>query len=461
MSDCQLSVELDNPKEQRNAGSTVTGTVVVRTQKDVRCKGLTVTSYWSTHGRGNTVRGDVAQSTLFQGEWHAGQEYRYAFSLATATWPPTHYGTLVNVSHFVQAQASVPWTTDPKAMAEFVLIASEPPTNLTPTINQVKKTNPWSWAIVLGLVGVVFFAFIPLLLILAIPVSLIALGVWFVRVVLPAQLTGEVALNMEPMLVAPGEQIQGTCTFTPKRLLKINGIAWTVKCEETCVSGSGSNRKTHKHPILSKVESLAAGGTLAAGQLQSFAFAFAVPPFVPPSIKLSDNEINWTAELRIDIPGWPDWVKILPFVVKPTPPLDSAAISSGIEESEDERWFSQVLKQVLQCEEDEERLEEVLEAVRQQTFDIQLDFQGESDEPMESEVDETGLWLNAVDTKRNLRIALFLPEAMRTPEVPWIRGWKGTAMIVGLEEEPLRVMMRATEPGDRNPSDAIEPTSTE
>lgn len=442
MSACRLTIELDDPKRPRMAGESVSGVVVVTTDKDVRCKGLTATCYWSTHGRGNVARGDVELVKLFDGEWQSGKEYRYPFKLATAAWPPTHYGNLLNVSHWVHAQASLPWTTDPKTMAEFVLLATEPPTDLAPTSNTVRKSGWLGWVFA-PLILIVLLLFIPLLLLLLVPLGIIAGIYWFIRVVIPAQITGKVTLTTEPKSVAPGETLKGHCEFTPKRSSQINGITWTVKCEEKCVSGSGSNRTTHNHDVLTKIIQLAGPGTLSAGQLQSFDFQFEVPPSVPPSMKFTDNEINWTSEFRVDIIKWPDWVKSIPFVVRPAA-QDSAIVSrrETVEQSEDEKWLTQVIDQIIDSEDDPDRLQSVLDAVEQQVFPIFVDFQGESEEPLESDIEDEGIWLNALDPVRNCRIALFIPASLKTDQIEWSKGWRGNATVIGLDEENVRVMMK-------------------
>jgi hypothetical protein len=56
---------------------------------------------------------------------------------------------------------------------------------------------------------------------------------------------------------------------------------------------------------------------LACGERQRFEVQVPVPITAHPTLKLTDNEILWASELRVDIPKWPDWVKEIPFVVKP------------------------------------------------------------------------------------------------------------------------------------------------
>ena len=56
---------------------------------------------------------------------------------------------------------------------------------------------------------------------------------------------------------------------------------------------------------------------LTAGELVSEEFTFAFPPTDAFSLELSDNKIQWTATVRIDIPAFPDWSKTQPLQVVP------------------------------------------------------------------------------------------------------------------------------------------------
>ena len=446
MAACRLTVEIDDPSRPRIAGELITGMVVVKSDKDVRCKGLQVNCYWSTHGRGNTSRGDVETATIFDGEWQAGKEYRYPFKLATAAWPPTYYGTLINVSHYVEAKAKLPWTSDPKTLQEFSLVATDSPTDLAPTNNSAKKTNWLGW-IFLPIAIVLLVMLFSFALILLPIIGIVAAGFWVIRVFIPRQITGSVELKTEPAILSPGQTLTGSCEFTPKRTSKINGINWTVRCIEKCVSGSGSKRTTHTHEALVKIFPLAKAGELVAGQLQKFDFAFQVPAGAPPTLKFSDNDITWSSEFRIDIPKWPDWIKSIPFVVKAavrdaTPQRSPTVVPAEEAVPEDDSWLTKVYQQVRQSAEDHERLNEVIEAVGSQVFAITVDIQEEVEEPLESDEDEDGTWVSAIDPVRKVPLVLFVPSHLKSSDMQWSNNWQGSANIIGLEDETGRVMMK-------------------
>ncbi len=448
MANCRLTVEIDEPSLPKIAGQPITGFVVVKSDKDSRCKGLTVTCYWSTHGRGNAARGDVESATLFEGEWQEGKEYRYPFKLATATWPPTYYGNMINVSHYVQAEAQIPWANNPKTLQEFSLIATDSPPDLAPTSNVLGKSNWLGW--IFGPIAlVVLLVFLPFLLFLLPVIGIIAAAYWFIRVLIPSQITGKVEFKTEPAALSQGQTLTGSCEFTPKRASTINGITWTVKCHEKCVSGSGSKRLKHTHEVLTQVYTLAEASILEAGKLQKFEFSYLIPTTVPPSLKFTDNEISWSSEFRIDIPKWPDWIKEIPFIVKSAAManpsrIESVAPVAGTTNTtpEDDQWLTEVYQQVVQSAEDPDRLRSVIEAVETQVFSIRVDIQGEVEEPLESDIDEDGIWISAKDSVRIVRLVVFVPKRFYSDGMLWTNGWKGNANVIGFEEESGRIILK-------------------
>jgi len=447
MAACNLTIELDEPSRARTGGEPISGVVLVATEKEVQCKALTVTSRWATHGSGNIAQGEVETKTLFLGSWQPGQPYRYPFALSTAIWPPTYYGQHLNVSHSVKANADIPWAIDASTMQEFPVIATETPENLAPTDNAVKAKNWVGWLIGILLLGGLFASIIPLALIVA---PLVAIGYvvyWLFSTFLPRQVTGEVIYQVEPATLTQGEMIRGTCEFTPKRSSTINGITWMIQCAEVCTSGSGSNRKTHTHEVLKKTQQLREPGLLQAGQVHKYDFSFEVPTSVPPTMTLSDNKIIWTSELRIDIPKWPDWARTTPFVVKVLPsqltgPTSSSNRLVATVVEDDEPWLTEVLQQVVQSQEDPERLVMVLEAVKDQAFPLTVDIQGEAEEPFEVDIDDEGSWVSAIDTRRKTRLTLFVPASIDATQIQWTTDWQCVGSIVGFESETDRVVMK-------------------
>jgi hypothetical protein len=440
---CQLTVVLDDQGRPCIGGEKVRGTVVVRADQSVTCRGLEVTSRWATHGAGNIDRGEIDHATLFQGAWDEGQAYRYPFELDTAAWPPSYYGRLLNVSQFVEAHAKLSWATDPRATVEIPVVVTAAPESLTP----VTKARPaslvgWMVGLVVGLLLLV-----PLLLLLGMAIlfilPLLAIGgavTWFVWSYLPSRLTGRVECEVSPVRVAAGDTIKCSLKFTPKRSLTINGITWKVTATEQCKAGSGSNRKTHTHVAFQELRWLAETGQLEAGSPQAYAFEFPVPATAPPSLKFNDNELRWEAEVRIDIPGWPDWVKTFKLVVTPAVnPVDrgSTESESPPPSTKGDLTFDEVAKLITALIGDPDRRRLVVEKITGQSFDVTLDL----DSPEEDD-GRIGRWLDGWHRPTDLDVEVRWPEGTDLPITP-VSGWKGTATFVGFDEARNCVLMHA------------------
>ncbi len=437
---CDLAIELDEPDKVYCDGEKITGQVVVQVQKEVNCKSLTLGTAWVTHGRGNVDSGQVDSAEIFSGPWQAGQEYRYAFELATAGWPPTYYGTYLNVSHQVQARAKLAWAFDPKAEAEFPVSATKAPDDLMPTA----KKSGCSLGIVGWILGGIFIAIFGVLFLFLVPVLLVVGGlIWFFTSYLPKSLTGKVDVQVEPKRLKPGEKVAGSISFAPKRRVRINEVCYTVQCEEKCVSGSGSNRTTHRHEVMSTKVTLLEAGDLLPRQNQSLDFEFSVPKDAGPSMKFSDNELNWSVELRIDIPRWPDWSERVALVVEPSGKMDSH-VASTTGEADGQAgvpdWMDQVVQQLLESRDDAQRLELVLAAIREHVFDVSFEVEGRLDSPPEGVGIRGGVWLKAFDEAREIAVLLRCDGPENAP--PENSHWNGRIAIVGFLPGTAEIVAR-------------------
>jgi len=454
MAACSLRIELAESHAVRVGGESISGTVTVVTDRTVNCSGLVVKTYWTTHGRGNVESGDVDSLVVFQGTWEPGSEYRYPFTLRTAAWPPTYYGTTLNVSHFVAAQAKVPWASDPKSQREFTLVVADAPEDLKPTRAAAKGTSAIGWIIAIALLAV-FGAMFGVLLIFLLPlIALGAGGYWFFRVFLPRRLLGNVECLVEPARLVAGATVTGKLRFTPRRDVTIDGIRWSVTCTERCVSGSGSDRKTHRQEVFQRSEPIVEAGVLRMGQTQAFEFTTVVPEQAPVSIKFTDNEVLWVGELRVDIPRWPDWVKTIPLTVVPRPVTPEAFRSSDgisgappvVVAAEEETWFGTMLEQVERSVDEPDRLRSVLEAVGDQVFSLRVDLSGvRTVAPRtvapEIAVRETGLWTFACYRPQDVEICLLWPTPLQPPGEK-MANWRGKATVLGYDDEVGCLLMR-------------------
>ena len=138
--------------------------------------------------------------------------------------------------------------------------------------------------------------------------------------------------------------------------------------------------------------------------------------------------------------------------VSPIPsPTSFTSTNNDTPASDEDRWLTQVLQQVLQSDGDTERLEDVLDAIENQTFQVTLDLQEESDELTPSlsgqaDLEEDGAWLHAMDVQRNIKVALYVSGADELETLEWRKNWKGEVAIVGLDSLSQRVLMKSIAP---------------
>ncbi len=435
MAACDLTIELDDEKRVYSGGEIIAGNIVVQCERDTNCKALEVSTNWATHGRGNIDQGISQTATVFGGLWQAGQEYRYPFQLKSAEWPPTYYGNILNVSHSVRARAKISWAVDPKVEKEFTVATSNSPDDGLPTRAAEKGVgNLIGW-----IFAAIIFSLFAFFLVWFVPIILLVVGmIWFFKSYLPKQLTGVVTADVQPRRIAPGLPIKCHLDFTPKRNVSINAVTCAIRCVEKCVSGSGSNRKTHTHELFSRIETLADAQRLSAHEKQLFDFDFLIPVSAAPTLKLSDNELLWSVEMRIDIPRWPDWTETIDLNVEPSRVVAGES-NIPVEHPPEDAWLHEVLNQLEQSD-SRERIEIVLEAIRDHHFSMAIETKGAMDAAPDRSVGERGQWLNGYYEARDMFVALFMP----SDAAPVASSrWSGTVKILDFEHDKEVLVVKA------------------
>ncbi|MCO8121866.1 hypothetical protein NHH03_08975 [Stieleria sp. TO1_6] len=399
MAKCDLSIELDEPDRVYVGGDVITGTLHVMADSDVNCTGLEIQANWRTHGRGNVARGKSPWTTLFVGQWLSGQRESYRFELEVSDWPPSYHGNFINVDHYVDARAKIPWAFDPKASQEFLM---RPISGPDPA--KTKAPSALGGCIGYGVFLVVISFFVvgmggmvvglltnPIVALIVGLVVFPIIALIAARSLLPKWLLGDVQVELITPHVAPGQRVRATFSFQPRRSFKLNAITADLKGTEVCVSGSGSNRTTHRNVFFEQQHVLQEGARLEAGQRQEFELDFKLPGDVPYSFDLSDNNLNWTIGLRVDIPRWPDWTKTLKLhvypdrdAVQPAAAIESdnvrghsddpaVSVGGGADSpsaKHDEITFAETATHLWQLRGDAEQIDVLVDAVTGMTFEI-------------------------------------------------------------------------------------------
>jgi len=331
MSKCVLSIELEHPDAILRGGEKVRGHLRVDADADVRCRAITVGAGWRTRGKGNIATQSAPKVTVFSGDLVAGQSERFAFEVETPRWPPTYNGFQFAVEHFVEAVADIPWAFDPKVSVPIFVLPGETRVEDFPQPLDLGKVPQVAATIGAGVMGMftlfmmlgpnpLIFAAVPAVAMAAIGV-LVAVFKW-----LPKLYVGQVELDLQPVKVSPGEKLTGFFSIRPGRTIHPEFIHLRLTATEVCMSGSGSKRTTHRHELFNRTVILADHPMLPADQTQRYEIETRLPPIAAYSIKVTDNELQWMAELRVGIPGLFDWKdrRVLTVV----PPSDSAVAAT-------------------------------------------------------------------------------------------------------------------------------------
>ncbi len=349
MSVCDLSIELEEPRAVFYAGQPIKGKVVVQVLKDCRCKALTLVLGWRTQGKGNEAHGGGPRPTktiLGQGEWKAGQRLEFFFSIIAPPGPVSYRGHYINIGWFIQARADVPWAIDPKAVVPMVLLASPGQQShylgpffaaeqLQSSRSTVRGKSLITSGVVLTILGVLSVAWAlwasrmphsahvgPA--VYAVPGAMLLLGlilffVGFTQRHFDKRL-GPPSVTLLPNPAAPGGPLTIQVLLRPDREITLLGAKATITGKETASSGSGSTRKTYSHIFHQQTFALNdAKGKVARKEERLLTWQFVLPAESPPTFSASDNRVEWSVQVSVEIHRWPDWSGKKVLVVTPPP----------------------------------------------------------------------------------------------------------------------------------------------
>ena len=324
MSKCDIRIEFDREDRAYSGGEAINGRVHIRVNEAVKSKGILLSHQWRTHGRGNTTSGPKEKIELEAARSYSpGEEHELPFSVVASAHPVTYRGTLINVDHYVSVQMDVPLAFNPKAEEEYILKPGEPPAGFVGTrhapitLEQTTAVSSVVGKVILFIFLGVMLAVLAAFAFFLLPIILIVAGFFWFRSKALKNRLGEVKLSIPYVVVAPGEQWTARIQFQPQKQFRINSISLTLLGKELATSGSGTNSTTHKHTIFEQKLAVRYNEILTAGELVSEEFTFAFPATDAYTLDLSDNKVQWTAEVRIDIPAFPDWSKSQPLQVVP------------------------------------------------------------------------------------------------------------------------------------------------
>ncbi len=312
---CDVRIVFDRSNRTWRGGEPVTGRVIVTVNQETKSNGIRLTHTWKTHGRGNTDSGPKETELLQEaGILTPGQNLEFAFSFPAPLFPVTYQGHLIYIDHYVTADVDVSWARNPSAEEDFIVLPGAVPVQFTGARDKIVSLKPEAnqsmgiiaKIIVFMLLGALLVA-VAMLATLLLPVVLIvAVWLWLKSQALKMRL-GQVELAMPIKVVAPGESWPLSLKFTARRSFMINSISLKISGIESAASGSGTDKTTHTHQLLLESHLIRESGMVEAGEAVEETIQIPFPSSGAFSFEASDNSIKWTAEVRIDIPRFPDW----------------------------------------------------------------------------------------------------------------------------------------------------------
>ncbi len=338
MSKCDIAIEFDRADRRYRGGETVSGRVHVQVNSGMTSKGITLTRLWKTHGYGNVDSGERIKELLdSESRFAAGESRTYAFSFVADLQPLTYRGHHINIDHYVRVDVDVPWAFDPSHEEEFVLLPGKVPAEMTGRRDEIidfeVEAPSNTSALPTVIVGVVVLMLV-FLAVWLLPIFLVLIGIFWVRRRMVVRRLGEVRLSTPRLVVGTGEDWPLELEFTPKKSFRINGIEVRIQCQEAATTGNGTSRSTRKHLVHDEMHVLKPAGQLSAGEKYHESLAVPLPDTIAHSFSESNNKITWTAEVRIDIPMYPDWassksLQLLPaeFFVDETVEVSNVAVA--------------------------------------------------------------------------------------------------------------------------------------
>ena len=300
-----IRLEFDRPDRTYRVGERVGGFIRVTTEGGARCREISLTHSWETHGLGNVDRGPAPTPIpLPQDPLPTATTFSLSFEFQAPMGPLSYHGRALEVDHHVRVEAGIPGAPDIGLVEEFILVPGPllgpPPTNMNRHHLSVGETlvhgkGPPSRA----------------------QIGRRILSSFIVRQLSELKL-GSIKAHLSSSVRVPGEPLEVEVRISPKQPVKVTGASLELRAQEVCVSGTGPNRTTSRYRVFSKVVPIPLPGTLGPESLSRFGTSVTIPDKGIYSFVLGENALAWEAVLRIDVPLWPDWEKVFPLLIWPS-----------------------------------------------------------------------------------------------------------------------------------------------
>jgi hypothetical protein len=291
---CHLELALERKDARFRAGETVRGSLQVSVVDDCTSNGLAIDMCFRTQGKGDVDERWMHALPLAGGEtWKAGETRSYPFEIRAPSGPVGYDGQLVQLRWFLAARASLAWALGAKHESEFFLLrAPDPEAEPEPEsfrgYREPARRSPPSRCGSPAVRRTLVF-----------PLS----KTW------AEWLMGAPEVTVEPSEPRPGGKVHVRVVLEPRRRVRLRAVWAEVTAEERAKESSGESWTTHRQIVQRLRVELAPddGVMLDAAERRTFEAELQLRPDAPPSFKLNNNELQWSAVVCVDAEGVPDW----------------------------------------------------------------------------------------------------------------------------------------------------------
>jgi hypothetical protein len=337
MSKCDLAIVFDRDDRTYRGGEDVTGTVLLTVHSAFRCNGVRLKSFWRTHGTADRDTGPERKVTLLEAtDLEPGPTLELPFAIPAELWPPTYRGKTINLDHYIHVSVDVPWAKDVSTEEDYVLVPGDEPDDI-PGLKPLPESidtdgrstaTDIAWRMIgwgftlacLGWAGWVFSGQAPNVSIVVAIISTIV-GLIFLSVLIYGVMVrrrfGAVEVRVPACRIVAGMELPVEIRFQPRGSFSITAVTATLLAQESATYTVGTDTTTKKTSASETKASKYEGHYTSEGETLEFRETLRVPEYPLYSFTTRRSTLSWSLELRIDVPGYPDWTKSIPLLCLP------------------------------------------------------------------------------------------------------------------------------------------------
>jgi hypothetical protein len=126
MAKCNIQIQFDRANRTYKLGEAITGTLEVLPGADIRCRKITLTPRWTTHGTGEQESAEGEGQVLPGAELRNNQQVSFPFAFPAPSGPLSYTGDLFQIAWYLKAVADLPLALDAEAEERFTLAHGDP-----------------------------------------------------------------------------------------------------------------------------------------------------------------------------------------------------------------------------------------------------------------------------------------------------------------------------------------------